>query len=207
MLAPANTHEGQNDEPSKPDINVSVATNSFRGARSRVWARGLFRLAVGAPVMFFPAPARGQVAAAPEPAPTVVQTDVKLVIGGETVRNNSEGTPSIVGSSLQFATGKAKEEMKASSILGISTNEDSRQDITGAAHFATIATPYGGGRGLSLFSHKVDVLTLEFKDANGGYHGTVFVLPQGQAAPIKKQLVAMGAKASLPLAEPAPTNK
>jgi hypothetical protein len=70
-----------------------------------------------------------------------------------------------------------------------------------------MAIPYGGGRVLSLFSHQVDVLTVEFKNANGGYHGAVFVLAHGQAAPFKKQLVAMGAKASLPLAEPAPANK
>jgi hypothetical protein len=190
-----------------PIVNVSVATNSFRGARAPIWARGLFLLAVGAPLLFFPAPARGQAAGTPQAAPSVVQTDVKLVIGGETIKNNSEGTLSVVGSSLQFATGKAKVEVKASSILDISTNEDSRQDITGAAKLATMAIPYGGGRVLSLFSHKVDVLTLEFTDANGGYHGMVFVLRQGQAAPIKKQLVAMGAKASVPLAEPAPTNK
>jgi hypothetical protein len=97
--------------------------------------------------------------------------------------------------------------VKASSILDISTNEDSRQDITGAAKLATMAIPYGGGRVLSLFSHNVDVLTLEFTDANGGYHGMVLVLAQDQAAPIKKQLVALGAKASVPLAEPAPINK
>jgi hypothetical protein len=70
-----------------------------------------------------------------------------------------------------------------------------------------MAIPYGGGRVLALFSHKVDVLTVEFKDAGGGYHGTIFVLAQGQAAPFKKQLIALGAKASVPLAEPAPTNK
>lgn len=70
-----------------------------------------------------------------------------------------------------------------------------------------MAIPYGGGRVLSLFSHHVDVLTVEFKNANGAYHGFVFVLAQGKAAPFKKQLVAMGAKASLPLAEPAPANK
>jgi hypothetical protein len=58
-----------------------------------------------------------------------------------------------------------------------------------------------------LFSHGVDVLTLEFTDANGGFHGVIYVLPQGQAAPIKKQLVAMGAKASVPLEEAAQTNK
>ncbi len=188
-------------------VNVSVANNSFRGAGARIWARGLFLLAVGAPLMFFPASARGQAADMPQAAPSVVQTDVKLVIGGETIKNNAQGTLSVVGSSLQFATSKAKVEVKASSILDISTNEDSRQDITGAAKVVTMAIPYGGGRVLSLFSHGVDVLTLEFTDANGGYHGMVFVLYKGQGAPFKKQLVAMGAKASVPLAEPAPTNK
>ncbi|MGD0793578.1 MAG: hypothetical protein ABR920_17580 [Terriglobales bacterium] len=190
-----------------PKVDVSVATNSFPGVGARIWTRGLFLLAVGAPLLFFPAPARGQAAGAPQAAPSVVQTDIKLVIGGETIKKNSEGTLSVVGSSLQFATGKAKVEVKASSILDIFTNEDSRQDITGAAKLATMAIPYGGGRVLSLFSHGVEVLTLEFTDANGGYHGMVFVLPKGQGAPIKKQLVAMGAKASVPLAEPAPTNK
>lgn len=190
-----------------PIVDVSVATNSPRAARPRVWARGLFLLAVGAPLMFSPVPARGQAAGTSPAAPSVVQTGVKLVIGGETVKNNSVGTLSIVGSSLQFAAGKKKVEVEASSIRDISTNEDNRQDITGAAHFATMAIPYGGGRVLALFSHHVDVLTVEFKDANGGYHGAVFVLAQGQAAPFKKQLLAMGAKASLPLAEPAPANK
>jgi hypothetical protein len=191
-----------------PNAIVNFATNSFRVPRARNWARGLFLLAVGAPLMFFPAPASGQDAGTPQATPSVVQTDVKLVIGGDTIKNNSQGTLSVVGSSLQFVTGKAKKmEVDASSIQDISTNEDSRQNITGAAHFATMAIPYGGGRVLALFSHKVDVLTLEFKDADGAYHGTVFVLPQGQAAPIKKQLLTMGAKASVPLAEPAATNK
>ena len=190
-----------------PIVDVSVATNSFRGARARTWARGLFLLAVGAPFMFFPALARGQAAGTPKVVPSVVQTDVKLAIGGDTIKNNSVGTLSVVGSELQFTNGKAKVEVPASSILDISTNEDSRQDITGAAKLATMAIPYGGGRVLSLFSHKVDVLTLQFHDVNGGYHGMVFVLLQGQAVPFKKQLVAMGAKASVPLAEPAPTNK
>lgn len=190
-----------------PIVKASATANFFRGARARLRPQGLFLLAVGAPLMFFPAPARGQTAGTPQAPPAVVLKNARLVIGGETIKNNSEGTLSVVDSSLQFATGKAKVEVKASSILDISTNEDSRQDITGAAKIATIAIPYGAGRLLSLFSHNVDVLTVEFTDANGGYHGMVFVLPQSQAPAIKKQLVAMGAKASVPLAEPPPTNK
>ena len=187
----------------KSIVNASVATTFFRAPRLRIWARGLFLLAVGAPILFSPATARSQTSGSPQDAPSVVQPDVKLVIGGEAIKNNSTGTLSVVGSSLQFATDKAAMEVKALSILDISTNEDSRQNITGAAKLATMAIPYGGSRALSLFSHGVDVLTLEFTDANGGYHGAVFVLGHGKAASIKRQLVAIGAKASVPLEEPA----
>jgi len=190
-----------------PIGNVSVASNSLRAARGRIWAPGLFLLTVGAAFMFLPALARGEAGDASQAAPSVVQTDVKLVLGGETIKRNSVGTLSVVGSSLKFVSGQSKMEVQASSILDISTHEDSRQDITGAAHFTAMAIPYGGGRALALFSHKVDVLTVEYKDANSGYHGAIFVLAKGQAAPIKKQLVAMGAKATVPLAEEAPTNK
>jgi hypothetical protein len=194
-----------------PTINVHVpdALNLFGGARPRTGTRGTFLalvIALGWSLVSCPTPARGQAAGVSQSAPSVVQANVKLVIGGNTVKSNSEGTLSVMGDSLQFASAKAKVEVKASSIQDISTNEDSRQNITGAAHFATMAIPYGGGRVLSLFSHQVDVLTVEFKDDDGGYHGTVFVLPQGQAAPFKKQLITLGAKASVPLAEPAATN-
>jgi hypothetical protein len=180
-------------------IQSEVANPSLR-------ARGLFLLVVGALFTLFAVPLRSQTSDTPQAA-SVVEPNVKLVIGGDTVKNNSTGTLSVVGSLLEFATKKGKLGVQASSILDISTNEDSRQDITGAAKLATMAIPYGGGRALSLFSHGVDVLTVEFTDANGGYHAAVFVLPAGQASPIKKQLVAMGAKASVPLEESAPTTK
>jgi hypothetical protein len=170
------------------------------------WARGLFLLLASAPFLFLAAPARSQASGTPQTAATVTLPNVKVVIGGDTVKNNTMGTLSVVGSVLQFTTGKATMEVQAASILDMSTNEDSRQDITGAAKVATMAIPYGGSRVLSLFSHGVDVFTVEFTDANGGYHGAIFVLPQKMAAPFKKQLVAMGAKASVPLA-PEPENK
>jgi hypothetical protein len=181
-------------------FNASDAVHRCRAVRPfRVG--GLYLLAVLA--VLSPAPARSQQSGAPQEAPSVVQLNVKLVIGGEPIKKSSKGTLSIVGSSLKFATKKETMEVKASSILDVSTNEDSRQDITGAAKLATMAIPYGGSRVLSLFSHGVDVLTLEFTDANGGYHAVIFELSAPrQAAPFKKQLVAMGAKTSAPLEEP-----
>jgi hypothetical protein len=184
-----------------------MMTNHNAVPRLLVRARALLFLAIGAVFLFRVAPAHSQTSDASAAGTSVTQANVKLVIGGDTVKNNSTGTLSVVGSSLQFITKKATLEVPASSILDIFTNEDSRQDITGAAKVVTMAIPYGGGRVLSLFSHGVDVLTLEFTDANGGFHGVIYVLPQGQAAPIKKQLVAMGAKASVPLEGAAQTNK
>ena len=163
-------------------VDVSIAPNSS-AAGPHVWTRGSSSWPLRLTLLFSPVPARGQAAGTPPAAPSVVTTDVKLVIGGETVKNNSVGTLSVVGSSLQFVTGKKKVEVEASSILDLSTHEDSRQDITGAAHLATMAIPYGGGRVLALFSHHVDVLTVEFKDANGAFHGTVFVLARGRPLP------------------------
>ena len=164
-----------------------------------VKARGLYLLAVVACFILSAAPARSQ------ETPSVSQPNVKLVIGGEAIKKSSKGTLSIVGGSLRFATTKkGTMEVKALSILDVSTNEDSRQDITGAAKLATMAIPYGGSRVLSLFSHGVDVLTVEFTDAKGAYHAAIFELSaQRQAAPFKKQLIALGAKATVPLEEPA----
>ena len=183
--------------------NSSVVANS-RVLKPRMAVRGL---AIGVALMFSSALAQGQAPGTPQSEPGVVQADVKLVIGGDPIKNKSKVTLSVVGNSLHVAAKKATMDVSAASILDISTNEDSRQDITGAAKVATMAIPYGGSRVLSLFSHKVDVLTLEFTDANGGYRGAIFVLAQGQAAPIKKQLVAMGAKASAPLDTAPPDSK
>ncbi len=173
----------------------------------RVRTRGLFFLCGVVLFMFSTTPARSQTSVTSPAAASVVQTDVKLVIGSDTIKKNSKVTLSVVGSTLHAATKKATMDVGAASILDISTNEDSRQDITGAVKLATMAIPYGGSRVLSLFSHGVDVLTVEFTDSNGGIHGAIFVLDQGQAAPFKKQLVAMGAKTSVPLADAAPAGK
>jgi hypothetical protein len=63
---------------------------------------------------------------------------------------------------------------------------------------AKLAMPYGSGRVLSLLTdQKIDALTLEYRDSNGGLHGVIFTLPKGQAPVVKRQLVERGAHASV----------
>jgi hypothetical protein len=69
-----------------------------------------------------------------------------------------------------------------------------------------MAVPYGGGRVLSLFTHeKFDSLTVEYRDDNGGLHGVLFTMPKGRALDVKKQLVALGAKTTIPVEQTADT--
>jgi hypothetical protein len=59
------------------------------------------------------------------------------------------------------------------------------------------AAPYGGGRVVSLFAHKkYDTLTLEYVDSNGGVHGAIFQLKEGQGELVRNELVARGVSSS-----------
>jgi len=184
-----------------PRIDVSVATNYCRAGKPHIWVHGLFLAVLSASLMLSPVLAHGQAADAPPVAASdVLQAQVQLVVGGQSIRNNSKGTLSVVGNSLQLEADGKKVSVEASSILDISTDKDSRQDITGTAHLAAQAIPYGGSRVLSLFSHEIDILTVEFRDGNDAYHGAVFAMAKGKAAQFRKQLVALGAKTTAPLA-------
>ncbi len=60
------------------------------------------------------------------------------------------------------------------------------------------AVPFGGGRVVSLFSHKkYDSFTVEFLDSNGGLHGAIFRLSKGQGGSFKKNSIANGAHIAL----------
>ena len=88
------------------------------------------------------------------------------------------------------------------------TGADSVRAIGGTLGTISMLGPYGSGRFLSLFRKKTSTLTIEYRDADGGYHGAVFSLDQGQSEPLKKQLVAAGAHTSVPIEEtPASTPK
>ena len=120
--------------------------------------------------------------------------DVKCVIGLETFKPDTKGTLSLLPTGLEFATGKNKADITTASIQDIFTGEESRQDVSGTAGtVAKLAIPYGGGRIVSLFSHGVELLTVDYVDSNGGLHGTIFVLPPGKATELRNQLIAQGA--------------
>jgi hypothetical protein len=131
--------------------------------------------------------------------------NVKCVIGLENIKPGAKGTLSSLPAGLEFTAGKKSADIATSSIQDVFTGRESRQDVGGmGGTLVEAAIPYGGGRVVSLFSHKVDVLAVEYVDSNGGFHGALFVLSAGKATEFKNQLVAHGAKVSTHVEVPEP---
>jgi hypothetical protein len=168
----------------------------------RRWAGGISisttKLLVGLTLLF----ASGALVDGQQPA--VPPGSVKHVLGFGNIKPNAKGDLTVQGDTLQFKTSKAQMEVSIASLQDVFTEQDFKQVIGGTTGtLAKMAIPYGGGRVLSLFQEKIDVLTVEYRDAAGGLHGAIFTLPKGQAPPLKRQLVALGAHASIPPEEPA----
>ena len=123
------------------------------------------------------------------------------ILGLEGVKRNLHGTVTVQPAGLDFRAPAAHATVAIATIQDVFTDQDSHQIGGKVLTLAKMGVPYGGGRALSLFTHeKVDSLTLEYRDANGGLHGVVFTMPMGQAEVLKKQLVALGVHTSIPVA-------
>lgn len=123
----------------------------------------------------------------------------QLVLGLETVKPNAKGKLSLAGGALRFDAGKANGQIPIAAIEDVFTGDDSQRAVGGTLGTISMFAPYGGGRFLSLFRSKIDVLTIEYRDANGALYGAIFSMPKGEAAKVKAQLVAQGAHASIPV--------
>jgi len=119
------------------------------------------------------------------------------VIGLQDAKHNAKGKITISKDTLEFTSGGARNDLPIASIQDALTGADSQRMIGGTVGFLTTFAPYESGRFLSLFRTKIDTLTISYRDSGGGLHGAIFTLPQGQAAVLKGQMVAQGAKTSM----------
>ena len=126
----------------------------------------------------------------------------KQVLGFENVKPDKKGTVSVDNGTLDFKHGKEKTDLGVTSITDVITGNDSQRAVGGVVGTLSMFGPYGSGRFLSLFRTKIDTITIKYRDDSGGLHGAIFTVPQGKAEDIKKELVAEGAKTSIPI-EPA----
>jgi hypothetical protein len=122
----------------------------------------------------------------------------KAVLGLEHVANNSMGELSIQDDAFVYSRREGPTiRMPLSAIQGAFLSQEDKQ--VGGMPMALVraATPYGGGRVISLFAHKkYDFMTLEYFDSNGGLHGTIYQLNKGQGQVLADELGAKGVHVS-----------
>src|ERR1700694_1427714 len=103
------------------------------------------------------------------------------------VKDNAKGTLSVENGQLHFVHGKASTDVSASSMQEVVTSADSQRAVGGMIGLMSMAAPYGGGRVLSLFRSKIDTLTVQYRDADGGLHGAIFTMPVGTPETIQNE--------------------
>jgi hypothetical protein len=130
-------------------------------------------------------------AAASGPTPHVTH-----ILGFEGISSNASGDLSIEGDALRFKKSDGSgAQITIGSIQDVSLGEEDKQVGGVPLVLGRVATPFEGGRVIALFSHKkYDTVTLQYLDANGGFHGAVFQLNKGQGRVVKNELVAQGAR-------------
>jgi len=138
----------------------------------------------------------------PSPESPQPQTPIKSVqlVGLAGVKENTGGTLTVEGGKLLFAHAKSTSDIAASSMEDVVTGNDSQRVVRGALGTLSMLGPYGSGRVVSLFRSKLDSLTIQYRDGDGGLHGVVFTVPVGKAESLKQELIALGARTSIPTA-------
>jgi hypothetical protein len=119
------------------------------------------------------------------------------LIGLTGVKDNAKGILSVENGQMHFVHSKASSDVIVTSVQDVVTGADSQKAVGKTIGMLSMAAPYGGGRFLSLFRKKIDMLTVQYRDADGGLHGVIFSMPVGTAEVIKKELVAQGAHTSV----------
>jgi hypothetical protein len=189
-------------------ITSGVWSTRCQVVRRSLRLSDLLVFGVGLALAVTAAPSFSRQPATPQSLPNNTIPDVKCVIGLENIKPGATGTLASLPTGLEFSTGKKKADITISSIQDVFTGRESRQDVSGmGGTLVEAAIPYGGGRFVSLFSHKVDVLAVEYVDSDGGFHGAIFVLPAGNATAFKNQLVEQGAKVSRHVEAPEPKDQ
>jgi len=188
-------------------VQIPSGVSSTRGEPMRrpLWPGVLPVFGVGLLLAATAAPSFSRQSATAQNPPGGMVLDAKCVIGFDDIKPGVKGTLTSLPTGLEFRAGKKQVDITTSSIQDVFTGRESRQDVGGVSGtLVETAIPYGGGRFVSLFSHKVDVLTVEYADSTGGFHGAIFVLSAGKAEALKNQLIAQGAKVSTHVNVPEP---
>lgn len=118
------------------------------------------------------------------------------VLGFSGAPPNTAGALTVQDESLRFESRKNMVTLvRIDSIEDIGLSSQDKQVGGVPMTLGKAAAPFGGGRVVSLFSHKkYDDVTLIYRDNDGGVHGAIFQLQPGQGSNLQQLLIGKGAR-------------
>jgi hypothetical protein len=117
------------------------------------------------------------------PRPMAWQSNsVQHAYGLPDTKKNEKGTLTVNSDGLTFTSKSSSSSVQHRSIVAVSAGNQ-RVELWGMkGRLLRMAIPDGGGiAAAGVMHHRVDMLTVEFNDSRGGYHGAVFYLPAKEA--------------------------
>src|SRR5580698_1677718 len=114
----------------------------------------------------------------PADQPVLWESDrAKHLIGMPEVRPKVEGKLIITQQEIMFDKKGLRGTVPISDVTAVHVGDEKVEKGGVPARLIKMAIPYGGGAAVSaVYRGQVDILTIEFHDGSGSYHGMVFQL-------------------------------
>jgi len=145
----------------------------------------------------------------PQKAPPS-ETHARQIIGLQGIKHNEDGQLKWQSAEIEFDGAHNTAKIPLSSIEDVFVGTETTEfggTVGEVVEGASMAAPYDSGAVLPLLlRQKVDVLTIAFRDSDGGLHAAIFATPKSQATQIRTDLIARGAHASMPKSSPPPSS-
>jgi len=120
----------------------------------------------------------------------------RCVIGLDGIKPNAEGGLTAIKGMLEFHTAKSAASVPDNSIESIFVGSEFTQNGGKELEGNASTVPNDDGAALSPFVHsRVDMLTIAYRDSNGGLHAAVLALPKDYGNRVRAALLAQGAHA------------
>ncbi len=119
---------------------------------------------------------------------------VKAVLGFSNSNAGGAGSLTVEHDLLRFENKKQQVTLVSlASIESVVLSEQNKQVGGVPMTLGKAAVPFGGGRVVSLISHKkYDDVAITYRDQDGGIHGVIYELPAGEGLKLEKLIVSHG---------------
>lgn len=118
-----------------------------------------------------------------QPVPVLWQSaKAEHVYGLPDIRHNTKGTLVLANGAFTFTSKAGNSSIPWSSVTAVSAGNE-RVEVGGVGmRLFRMTIPDGGGLvAAAVMHHRIDMLTVQFNDRNGGNHAAVFIVPAIEA--------------------------